>query len=65
MHVSFRSKCVIVSWRMIHTEEKKEGGVLVRRHVEKNFSHTIPLPEGTKVSDHLAFILSKTTSPKL
>ncbi|OCH89586.1 hypothetical protein OBBRIDRAFT_732332 [Obba rivulosa] len=51
MHVSFRSKCLVVSWRITHTEEKKEGNVLVRRHTERNFSQTIPLPEGTKFEE--------------
>lgn len=50
MHVSFRSKHIIVTWRMRHAKEKIEDGVLVRDRQEVKHTQFIPLPEGTKVS---------------
>ena len=50
MHVSFRSKHIIVTWRMRNVREKMEDGVLVRDRQEVKHTQFIPLPEGTKVS---------------
>lgn len=50
MHVSFRSRCLVVSWVTMKVTEKREGQVLVRDREERKCSHTLPLPEGTGVS---------------
>ncbi|KAI0926147.1 hypothetical protein AcW1_008387 [Taiwanofungus camphoratus] len=47
MHVSFRSRCLVVSWVTMKVTEKREGQVLVRDREERKCSHTLPLPEGT------------------
>ena len=49
MHVSFRTNRLVVSWRLERTAERHEGGALVREREVRRFSHTLPLPEGTKV----------------
>ena len=49
MHVSFRTNRLIVSWRLEKTVERQEGDVTVREREVRRYSHTIPLPEGTKV----------------
>ncbi|EPS95931.1 hypothetical protein FOMPIDRAFT_1131539, partial [Fomitopsis schrenkii] len=51
MHVSFRSKHIIVTWRMRNVREKIEDGVLVRDRQEVKHTQFIPLPEGTKFED--------------
>ncbi|OBZ72371.1 hypothetical protein A0H81_07982 [Grifola frondosa] len=51
MHVSYRTNRLIVSWRMGRVTEKREGDVLVRDREERRYSHTIPLPEGTKFDE--------------
>ena len=50
MHVSFRASRLIVSWQVEKTAEREDGdGALVREREVQRYSHTIPLPEGTKV----------------
>ncbi|KAI0784569.1 hypothetical protein C8Q75DRAFT_388170 [Abortiporus biennis] len=51
MHVSFRSRRLVVSWRKVKIVEKQEGSVLVRERQEKQYSQVIPIPEGTKFDD--------------
>ncbi|KAH9838600.1 uncharacterized protein C8Q71DRAFT_705679 [Rhodofomes roseus] len=51
MHVSFRSKHIIVTWRMRNVREKMEDGVLVRDRQEIKHTQFIPIPEGTKFED--------------
>ena len=50
MHVSYRTTRVIVSWKVERTMDKVEEDIAVREREIRRFSHTIPLPEGTKVS---------------
>ena len=50
MHVSFRASRRVVSWQVEKTAEREDGdGALVREREVQRYSHTIPLPEGTKV----------------
>ena len=49
MHVSYRTARLIVSWRVEKTVERRDGDALVREREVRRFSHTLPLPEGTKV----------------
>ncbi|KAH9916180.1 uncharacterized protein B0H18DRAFT_885073, partial [Fomitopsis serialis] len=51
MHVSFRSRHIIVTWRMRNVRESMEDGVLVRDRQEIKHTQFIPLPEGTKFED--------------
>ena len=57
MHVSFRSKHIIVTWRMRNVREKMEDGVLVRERQEVKHTQFIPLPEGTKVSAEQGIVI--------
>lgn len=50
-HVSFRWNHLVVTWQTVKITEKEEGGRLVREREEKKYTRTIPLPEGTKVSE--------------
>ena len=50
MHVSYRTTRVIVSWKVERMTDKVEEDIAVREREIRRFSHTIPLPEGTKVS---------------
>lgn len=54
MHVSYRTNRLIVSWKVDRTSEKQEENGVVREREVRRYSHTIPLPEGTKVSGHAA-----------
>ncbi len=49
MHVSYRTSRLIVSWRVERTVERQDGDVVVREREVRRYSHTIPLPDGTKV----------------
>ena len=49
MHVSYRTNRLIVSWRVERTVERQDGDVVVREREVRRYSHTIPLPDGTKV----------------
>lgn len=49
MHVSFKGNRVVVTWRKTRMIEKKEGEILVRERLEKQYSQVFPLPEGTQV----------------
>lgn len=49
MHVSYRTNRLIVNWKVERTTEKQDGDGVVREREVKRYSHTIPLPEGTKV----------------
>lgn len=49
-HVSYRGSHLTVTWETVKITEIEEGGTLVREREKKEFSRTIPLPEGTKVS---------------
>ncbi|KAI0326646.1 hypothetical protein GY45DRAFT_1356178 [Cubamyces sp. BRFM 1775] len=51
MHVSFRATRLIVSWKVERVAEKREGNAVVRDREVRKYSHTIPLPEGTKFED--------------
>ncbi|KAI8980110.1 hypothetical protein BD414DRAFT_523943 [Trametes punicea] len=51
MHVSYRTTRLIVSWRMERVAEVREGNAVVRDREVRKYSHTIPLPEGTKFED--------------
>ncbi|KAI0671643.1 hypothetical protein C8Q78DRAFT_948401, partial [Trametes maxima] len=51
MHVSYRTSRLIVNWRVERTVEKREGDVVVRDREVRKYSHTIPLPEGTKFEE--------------
>ncbi len=51
MHVSYRTNRLIVSWRVERTVEKQDGDVVMREREVRRYSHTIPLPEGTKVRE--------------
>lgn len=52
-HVSYRGSHLTVTWETVKITEIDEGGTLVREREKKEFSRTIPLPEGTKVSPPL------------
>ena len=54
MHVSYRSNRLIVNWKVERTTEKQEEDGVVREREVRRYSHTIPLPEGTKVSEQTA-----------
>ena len=49
MHVSYRTSRLIVSWRVERTVERQDGDVVVREREVRRYSHTVPLPDGTKV----------------
>ncbi|KAH9945388.1 uncharacterized protein BXZ73DRAFT_96377 [Epithele typhae] len=51
MHVSYRANRLIVSWRLDKLAERHEAGVLVREREVRKYSHTIPLPDGTKFDE--------------
>ncbi|OSD06483.1 hypothetical protein PYCCODRAFT_1431479 [Trametes coccinea BRFM310] len=51
MHVSYRTTRLIVNWRVERITERKEGVAIVRDREVRKYSHTIPLPEGTKFED--------------
>ncbi|KAI0787714.1 HSP20-like chaperone [Fomes fomentarius] len=51
MHVSYRTNRLIVSWRVERSVEKQDGDVVVREREVRRYSHTIPLPEGTKFEE--------------
>ncbi|CDO74963.1 hypothetical protein BN946_scf184945.g35 [Trametes cinnabarina] len=51
MHVSYRTTRLIVNWRVERVTERKEGDAIVRDREVRKYSHTIPLPEGTKFED--------------
>ncbi|KAI0649214.1 hypothetical protein C8Q79DRAFT_949441 [Trametes meyenii] len=51
MHVSYRTNRLIVNWRVERTIEGREGDVVVRDREVRKYSHTIPLPEGTKFEE--------------
>lgn len=52
-HVSFRWNNIVVTWQTVKISEKEEDGRLVREREEKKYTRTIPVPEGTKVSELL------------
>ena len=49
MHCRVRVNRIVVTWRRVKVVETREDGVLVRERKEKQYSQTIPLPEGTQV----------------
>ncbi|PIL35659.1 hypothetical protein GSI_02389 [Ganoderma sinense ZZ0214-1] len=51
MHVSYRSSRLIVNWKVERTTEKQEEDGVVREREVRRYSHTIPLPEGTKFEE--------------
>ncbi|CAL1716042.1 unnamed protein product [Somion occarium] len=51
MHVSFKGNRVVVTWRKTRMIEKKEGEILVRERLEKQYSQVFPLPEGTQFEE--------------
>ncbi|EJF64758.1 hypothetical protein DICSQDRAFT_18425, partial [Dichomitus squalens LYAD-421 SS1] len=51
MHVSYRTTRLIVSWKVERTTEEQEGDSVVREREIRRYSHTIPLPEGTKFEE--------------
>ncbi|TFK81256.1 hypothetical protein K466DRAFT_531995 [Polyporus arcularius HHB13444] len=51
MHVSYRTSRLIVSWRVERTVERQDGDVVVREREVRRYSHTIPLPDGTKFEE--------------
>ncbi|KAI0710233.1 hypothetical protein C8Q76DRAFT_741632 [Earliella scabrosa] len=51
MHVSYRTNRLIVSWRVERTVERQDGDVVVREREVRRYSHTIPLPDGTKFEE--------------
>ncbi|KAJ8588459.1 hypothetical protein M405DRAFT_819692 [Rhizopogon salebrosus TDB-379] len=50
-HVSYRGSHLTVTWETVKITEIDEGGTLVREREKKEFSRTIPLPEGTKFEE--------------
>lgn len=50
-HVSYRGTHLTVTWETVKITEIDEGGTLVREREKKEFSRTIPLPEGTKFEE--------------
>ncbi|KAM5530409.1 hypothetical protein V8D89_015920 [Ganoderma adspersum] len=51
MHVSYRSNRLIVNWKVERMTEKQEEDGMVREREVRRYSHTIPLPEGTKFEE--------------
>ncbi|KAI0714340.1 hypothetical protein C8T65DRAFT_644769 [Cerioporus squamosus] len=51
MHVSYRTSRLIVSWRVERTIERQDGDVVLREREVRRYSHTIPLPDGTKFEE--------------
>ncbi|KAI0368648.1 hypothetical protein BV20DRAFT_909587, partial [Pilatotrama ljubarskyi] len=51
MHVSYRTTRLVVSWRVERTMEKREGDTVLRDREVRKYSHTVPLPEGTKFEE--------------
>ena len=58
MHVSYRTTRVIVSWKVERTVDKVEEDIAVREREIRRFSHTIPLPDGTKASRRAGLLLA-------
>ncbi|KAG1729657.1 uncharacterized protein EDB91DRAFT_1059906 [Suillus paluster] len=50
-HVSYRGSHLTVTWETVKITEIDEGGTLVREREKKEFSRTIPLPDGTKFEE--------------
>ena len=50
MHVSYRAKYLVVSWKLVRVTERQEDKTVVRERETDRFNHMIPLPEGTRVS---------------
>src|SRR6267154_2736138 len=51
-HVSYRGSHLTVTWETVKITETNKGKTLIREREKKEFSRTIPLPEGTKVSSY-------------
>ncbi|KAI0775290.1 hypothetical protein BD413DRAFT_454396, partial [Trametes elegans] len=51
MHVSYRRNRLIVAWRIERIAERRDGDVVVRDREVRKYSHTVPLPEGTKFEE--------------
>ncbi|KAI0749396.1 hypothetical protein C8Q80DRAFT_1102273, partial [Daedaleopsis nitida] len=52
MHVSYRTGRLVISWHVERTVERADAdGVPVREREVRRYSHTIPLPEGTKFEE--------------
>ncbi|CCM04224.1 uncharacterized protein FIBRA_06391 [Fibroporia radiculosa] len=54
MHVSFRSKWLLVSWQTVKVTEKREGRAVVRERVVTKHNQTISLPKGTTFDEVVA-----------
>ncbi|KZT02551.1 uncharacterized protein LAESUDRAFT_730050 [Laetiporus sulphureus 93-53] len=46
MHVTFRTKYIVVSWQTTKTTERREGEMVVLEREENKRSQIIPLPQG-------------------
>ncbi|KDQ59190.1 hypothetical protein JAAARDRAFT_33917 [Jaapia argillacea MUCL 33604] len=51
MHVSFHPYNLTVTWHTITIVDEDEGERVIRERIEKHYSHSIPLPEGTKFEE--------------
>ena len=49
VHISFRGKYLIIDWTTVTVTEYEENGKIVRDRKEKEYSRTLPMPEGTRV----------------